>query len=471
GISMEPKFHTGDLAVVHPQRDYRVGEITAYHNRMLHTVVLHRIVAIHGSEYTFKGDNNTWLDAERPDRSQLIGALVLRVPAGGAWLHRLLQPPLLGVLAFAMVAAGGVRRGRRKRQMSRHASPRGRPYRRRPATDHSTVLVTVAAIAAVVVTGVLTAAAWLLPARQPHPQKTQRTATMALSYTAAVRPSAAYDGTVVTAPQPLFRSVTDTVTLHVDYRGAPGRMRVDARLSTPGGWTSTINLARPFDVSGDTAGLRVPVRLAALDGRARAASKVTGLPATPITVTVVPSVTDRSGHVFAPQFTLTLTPTALTVVEPGGLTAKDSVPVTKTVMAPATVRVMGHTASVATARRVTTVASTLAVLVAIALWAAAAVHRSRGEAARIQRRWRAILLDVEPIPTPPGRPVVDVPVFSALARLAERYELLVMHWDRSGVHTYVVQDGTTVFRYRTGAPAPTSRDNEAKSGLDVVPAR
>ncbi|MBV9369005.1 MAG: S24 family peptidase, partial [Frankiales bacterium] len=31
GISMEPKFHTGDLAVVHPQRDYRVGEITAYH--------------------------------------------------------------------------------------------------------------------------------------------------------------------------------------------------------------------------------------------------------------------------------------------------------------------------------------------------------------------------------------------------------------------------------------------------------
>ena len=106
GISMEPRFHTGDLALIHPERTYHVGEVVAYHNRMLHTVVLHRIVAISGDSYTFKGDNNSWLDAERPTRSQLIGALVLRVPRGGVWLHRLTGPPMLGMLAFACVAAG-----------------------------------------------------------------------------------------------------------------------------------------------------------------------------------------------------------------------------------------------------------------------------------------------------------------------------------------------------------------------------
>ena len=63
GVSMEPRFHTGDLAVVHPEGSYRVGDVAAYHNRMLHTVVMHRIVAISHGHYTFKGDNNSWLDS------------------------------------------------------------------------------------------------------------------------------------------------------------------------------------------------------------------------------------------------------------------------------------------------------------------------------------------------------------------------------------------------------------------------
>ena len=59
------------------------------------------------------------------------------------------------------------------------------------------------------------------------------------------------------------------------------------------------------------------------------------------------------------------------------------------------------------------------------------------------------MLDVQPMPTPPGWPVVDVAVFGALARLAQRYELLILHWVRSGVHTYLVHADTTIFRYRT----------------------
>ena len=39
GISMEPRFHTGDLAIVRPASNYRVGEIVAYWSTVLHTVV------------------------------------------------------------------------------------------------------------------------------------------------------------------------------------------------------------------------------------------------------------------------------------------------------------------------------------------------------------------------------------------------------------------------------------------------
>ncbi len=67
GISMEPRFHTGDLAIVREQSSYHVGEIVAYHSTMLHTTILHRIVKIQDGHYSFKGDNNGYVDPEQPD--------------------------------------------------------------------------------------------------------------------------------------------------------------------------------------------------------------------------------------------------------------------------------------------------------------------------------------------------------------------------------------------------------------------
>src|SRR3954470_24782486 len=62
GISMQPRFHSGDLAVVRPTDHYRVGDIIAYRSTVLRVVVLHRIVAIKGDHYVLKGDNNDFLD-------------------------------------------------------------------------------------------------------------------------------------------------------------------------------------------------------------------------------------------------------------------------------------------------------------------------------------------------------------------------------------------------------------------------
>src|SRR4051794_37618434 len=77
GVSMQPRFHTGALAVVHAAADYRVGDIVAYHSHELHTIVLHRIVGRDGDRYVFKGDNNSFRDPEHPTRSQLVGKLWL----------------------------------------------------------------------------------------------------------------------------------------------------------------------------------------------------------------------------------------------------------------------------------------------------------------------------------------------------------------------------------------------------------
>jgi hypothetical protein len=63
------------------------------------------------------------------------------------------------------------------------------------------------------------------------------------------------------------------------------------------------------------------------------------------------------------------------------------------------------------------------------------------------------MVPVEPMSTPPGRPVVTVTDITTLVKLAERYRLLVLHWERSGIETFVVQDENTTYCFRTGAVA------------------
>lgn len=50
-----------------------------------------------------------------------------------------------------------------------------------------------------------------------------------------------------------------------------------------------------------------------------------------------------------------------------------------------------------------------------------------------------------------------------LVKLAERYRLLVLHWSRSNVETFVVQDESTTYRYRAAAE-PTGGDVDERSG-------
>ena len=74
GISMEPHFHQGDLVVLRRQPSYAVGDVVAYYSHDLRKNVLHRIIAIHGDHYTFKGDNNGFVDPEHPTKADLVGA-------------------------------------------------------------------------------------------------------------------------------------------------------------------------------------------------------------------------------------------------------------------------------------------------------------------------------------------------------------------------------------------------------------
>ena len=92
GTSMEPKFHTGDLAVVRAQDHYNVGDIVAYRiprggpggGKM----VIHRIIGHRHGGYLMQGDNRTTPDTWNPTNHDIVGRyrMLVPIPGIGFWM-------------------------------------------------------------------------------------------------------------------------------------------------------------------------------------------------------------------------------------------------------------------------------------------------------------------------------------------------------------------------------------------------
>jgi len=475
GASMQPRFHTGDLALVRVADSYRVGDVVAYRSRLFETVVLHRIVAVDGDRYVTQGDNNPWLDPERPTSGDIVGKLAVRVPQGGIWIARATSPVMLALLTFTLLAGGGTalqtRRRRKRETVSDRSSRTSRPSGRMTALPAPLRAAAGVTAAVGVVGATLAVAGWTGPLETLTTTQRQVTHQTAFSYVTRVPPTAAYDGTTVASPDPVFRKLADTVVVHYSYRGGPGDLTVTAELSAPSGWHSTIPLTRKITFPTSRYDGSVQLDLTALDVRRQAAAAATGIPIEELSVAVVPRVETIGGETFAPALRLRLTPLQLTLAgDRDSLTVARSTPSPQRVRTPRTLHLLGGDITAAAARQLSLLL-TLAALLAGAVLALLA-HRSRpaDEAAAIHRRYAPQIVPVHPMPTPPGRAVIDVTEFATLARLADRYGLLILNWSRSDVETFLVQDESTTYRYRTGVGAlpPPTDAGTASEGAAVT---
>lgn len=467
GVSMEPRFHSGDLAVLRRADAYRVGDVVGYRSAVMHTVVMHRIADISHGQYTFKGDNNPWIDPEKPIRARLIGSLVLRVPHGGIWIARALSPPGLGLLTLALLITGTTtahtpRSRRRRGTVSRHAAPRTRLPRVSSRTLPPAFSAAPLVIVSVGLLGAATAAfAWTTPVRTPRTVRLPQTASLRFSYTAAVPKTAAYDGTTVDSPDPIFRKVTNAVDVHYVYRGQPAVIRTSARLTAGGGWHSSLPLAARVTVRGTRYVGSVRLNLRRLDARAAAAAAVTGIRVDQLALDVTADIERASGH-FKANLPFTLTPLELSLRgDPKQLTVTHTTFRPNRIFVPRDIRLIGRELKIATARTISVVLL-VGFIIAVTALAVAAGGRSGNSAANdIRRRYAKLLVPVHPVSSPPGRPVMDVDDFSTLLGIAEQYRLLILHWSRSGVDTFVVEDDGATFRYRVGSAAPVSGESGA----------
>ena len=104
GKSMEPKFHRGDLVIVHKEPRYQIGDVIVYRNSQLKSFVFHRIISQQMGRYTLRGDNNSWVDTYEPSVKEVIGKLWLHIPGGGTVIQAIRTPFTMALIAGALGA-------------------------------------------------------------------------------------------------------------------------------------------------------------------------------------------------------------------------------------------------------------------------------------------------------------------------------------------------------------------------------
>ncbi|MGZ4185332.1 MAG: signal peptidase I [Solirubrobacteraceae bacterium] len=475
GISMEPTFHTGDLALVRPADQYRIGQVVAYHSTLLHVTVLHRIVAQRGGRYFFKGDNNHFIDPTHPTRNELIGALWLRVPHGGrvlAWLHSPLTAAVLtGFAALLVLSAFGGRQRRRNGRKRASESGRQGAIRMNNQSHGAGRLINVRAllIASVVAMGAflsLGVIAFTNPLHRSAAVKTSYSQQVTFGYHASAPAGPVYPGGVVRTGQPIFLQLVHRALVRVDYRlntSAPaslsGTQKVTLQLTGPTGWTRNFQLVGPTHFTGGSASSVVTLDLNQLQSVLARVQKLTGISAdSGYTIAVVPKV-HVTGTVagepvntsFTPRLSFQLQGTQLqpgagSGQSSGGFAPSQKGSVAGIATATNTLGIAGHSLAVQTIRWVALGGFVLALAVALATLL---FRRSQPfeEAARIQEQYGHLIVPImnaEDL----GWPPIDVPNIKALARLAESGERLILHHRGAGVDTYLVNDEGTVYRYQ-----------------------
>jgi signal peptidase I len=502
GTSMEPRFHTGDLAIVRSQSSYHVGEVVAYHNHQLHTIVLHRIIGREGDKYIFKGDNNDFVDPEHPLASQLIGSLWIHIPGAGVRLQSIRSPAVMGGLIFVgilLLFGGAFTQRRRQRHRQRRAGGSimdSSPHLpRRPG----------APVVAVLTIGLLALLPFLVLALLAftRPLTTSRVVNIPykqsgkLSYSADQAPGPAYPAGRASTGEPLFTNVLPAVGVRFDYRfesaskhTVAGKASLSAKITSTSGWHTTLALGAPTYFRGDHAlvtGTLDLGSLVALMQSVETTTKVRGTYA--FTITPHVNADGRVGQTplkatFAPEIKFSVVEGEIkpegTAESPGAIGSagkasssssgssasnqfapSSSGSVTGSQQEPTALPLGIVRPSDATMRAVAlgAIAIILGVLLAtLALLRANAARfapRQRDEGASILARYRHLIVPVARVWPLPGVPVIDVSDIDALVRIAEHYERSILYEAPPEGESFWVTDESGQFRYTVAGTSAT----------------
>jgi signal peptidase I len=481
GISMEPRFHTGDLAILRSADHYSVGDVVAYRSATLDTIVMHRIVSVDGDRFVIQGDNNSWLDPDKPSTDLVLGKLWLRVPQGGKALAAVTSPVYLvmvGTVGLALVGAA-------RRPRSRHAARR---VRRRPALHARAFPATVRAYARQVA---LTSAAVVLVAgigggvllAMPSTHTASRTLHVTqhgqFSYAGTAEAGTTYPDGRVSTGDTVWTKLADDLTVSFtntvsgpDLADLQGAMRLDVTIASADGWSSYLNSSPVVALANGSATATAAIDTARASALLARHYAEIGTPSAAATLAVNPVVVTtgtaggkafQAGSPAALAFTVDAT--SLRLAGNAGQADEALAPSTSTdvkvgQVVPRRFTVLSAAIPIGLARMVAGVAFTLALVV---LAAAAWIGRTaRGDAAdEFVVKHAARILPVAAFDA--GPTVIDVSDAESLHRVAERFDTLVLHHAGEDADVFAVRDVDATYRF----VVPGGREARARPPVPV----
>ncbi len=470
GASMEPSMRKGDLVIVHPAPAYRSGDVVTYQDPRLGPVI-HRIIRTEGNSFVLKGDNNSWVDSYKPTQPELIGKLWLRVPSAGK-LISIVRSPLnmalfMGVATVISLSLLTPRKTRRDKSRQQRQAANGRQT---PGLLGETGQAVLTILLAPLFGSLLLA--FLSYGRAGSRAVSDNLAyqhTAEFGYSAAV-PAGVYNADRVATGEPVFRKLTDVVTVQFKYRlqsdqprDVAGTYRLNAEIRDASGWKRTIPLGSETGFRGDSFAASGTVDLGEVQALLDGVEARTGVEHPDYILSVAPEVLlkgklagQKLEDEFSPRLDFRLDPLQLQLLSSASADANPFKPVEQGFVQrsrtePNRISLPYLDLSVATARWLATLGLVLSVSGLLVLGLLALRALTGGEASRIRSRYARMLVDVHGTGAGSDARIMEVARFEDLARIAGKDGRMILHETDGDTDRYYLQEGDLTYVYRASA--------------------
>jgi signal peptidase I len=479
GISMEPNYHTGDLALVRRQAEYRVGDIVTYHDARLNANIIHRIIDVKGDNFILKGDNNAWIDLYEPTFDEILGKLWIYLPRFGTailWIKQPINMALaVGLLGGVFIMDGNSQKPNKigKRKNKAGGSRMG---------TFQMGLYLFGLLALIFLA--LSMFAFTRPVlRTADKIKYQQTGTFFYSASGTL---GVYDTGAARSGEPVFTKLTCKLNLGFVYFMASnqpvaisGSQYFDAMVvDTQSGWKRTIPLKADTKFSGSNFTSTATFDLCQAQTLIASVEQKTGLHSGSYTLDITAHIS-TGGKISSQTFTDTFEPKLTFNFDSLHFyLVKDSSKtdpmktvldgtLTSTTMVDNTLSLFGATLPVGKTRTIALIGLVISLggLGGLGFYF---YQTSKGSPeAVITIKYGPLLMEVHDLRPDTLTPVIDVTTIDDLAKLAERQSAMIMHTVCEDVHYYFVQAEGTTYRYvpvKDPAPGPV----EDQTGVEIA---
>ena len=511
GNSMEPNFHIGDLVITHQEPIYQIGDAVVYRNLELSSFVFHRIISQELERYTLKGDNNLWTDTYQPSREEVLGKLWLHVPHGGVYVQKIRNPLAMALIAGALggVLAVSLFKSKSKGNKSMNnksiqesfasvkqkirgwlTNVNSSALQESSSSSQGSMLES-----SFFALGLITLASFILgiiafsrPASRIAEDSINYDHLGIFSYSASA-PAGVYDSDSIKSGDPIFTKLTCAVDVNFQYsliaqqpENIAGTHRLTAIISEPvSGWQRIVPLEEETTFSGNAFSTKAKLNFCEIESLTRSLEAGTDFHPGSYALGILPNI-EANGEISGRELQTTFNPSLTfrydrvhfyleTNEEQGVSINPTQTGVLNEEHEVANTMLLFGTEMAIPALRLISLLGLAVGLGGMLTLGLRLQYLSKSNQERfIRMRYDSLVIDIQDAPAISASNTIDVTSIDHLAKLAERFNAMILHEIKENMHIYFVKGEGVTYRFamNAGITASAVSENEAQSQRDEL---